>query len=136
MPPTRHSDPVAPELVTASSRKPHLLLVEDTPVNREVATGMLDILGHSVHAVENGRLALEVRRDRADDLILMDCQMPEMDGFTPPPPFVGRASVEGEVAHRVRRIIALTANADGGRSHPLSGRRDGRLSGQALCRTR
>ena len=125
--PTRHSDPVAPEPVTASSRKPRLLLVEDTPVNREVATGMLDLLGHSVFAVENGRLALEVLATERFDLILMDCQMPEMDGFTATAAIRRQESAAGG-CHRVP-IIALTANAmEGDRTRCLTAGMDDYLA--------
>ncbi|OQW33138.1 MAG: hypothetical protein A4E19_07305 [Nitrospira sp. SG-bin1] len=59
-----------------------ILLVEDNPVNREVACGMLDTFNCRIDTAENGREAL-VAVERADyALIFMDCQMPEMDGFT------------------------------------------------------
>lgn len=86
-----------------------ILLVEDTPVNRDVATGMLEILGHHVSAVENGRLGVEAAAQQPFDLILMDCQMPEMDGFA-----ATAAIRQQEALTDSRRhvpIIALTANA-------------------------
>ncbi len=61
---------------------PKILLVEDNAVNREVAVGMLESLGCTAHAAENGRLAIEAMNDDAYDAVLMDCQMPVMDGLT------------------------------------------------------
>lgn len=58
-----------------------ILLAEDNAVNREVAIGMLELLGCRAKAVDNGRLAAEAASGSHYDLILMDCQMPELDGF-------------------------------------------------------
>jgi signal transduction histidine kinase/CheY-like chemotaxis protein len=58
-----------------------VLLAEDTPTNQEVARAMLARLGCTVTVVSNGRAAVEAFRAQPPDLILMDCQMPEMDGF-------------------------------------------------------
>ncbi|MGI9407737.1 MAG: response regulator [Hyphomicrobiaceae bacterium] len=84
-----------------------VLLVEDSLVNQEVAREFLeDIVGEIVVA-NNGREAVEISQDMAFDLILMDCQMPEMDGFQ-----ATRAIREREqTAEKKIPIIALTANA-------------------------
>ncbi|MBI4002050.1 MAG: PAS domain S-box protein, partial [Nitrospira defluvii] len=58
-----------------------ILLAEDSPVNQEVAVGMLKLLGYEVDVAENGRQALVAADSENIDMILMDCQMPEMDGL-------------------------------------------------------
>ncbi|MDR0611443.1 MAG: response regulator [Planctomycetaceae bacterium] len=59
----------------------HILLVEDVKINIIVATTMLCALGHQVDVAENGIQALESMRKKEYDLVFMDCQMPEMDGY-------------------------------------------------------
>ena len=53
---------------------PRILLVEDNPVNREVAVGMLESLGCTIDAAENGWLAIEAMNTQAYDAVLMDCR--------------------------------------------------------------
>jgi PAS domain S-box-containing protein len=100
------------------SEQVRILLVEDNPVNREVACGMLETLNLRIDTAENGREAV-VAVERAEyALIFMDCQMPEMDGFTAtqlirereastPPP--SHLNVHRSVRHVP--IVALTAHA-------------------------
>ncbi len=84
----------------------HILLADDNRVNRAVAVGMLKKLNLTATCVENGLLALEAVRKQHFDLILMDCQMPEMDGFE------ATAKIRGDgVAAGQTPIIAMTANA-------------------------
>jgi len=85
-----------------------ILVVEDSPTNQEVAIGMLERLGHKVFLAENGLQALEFLRGESVDLILMDCQMPEMDGYA-----CTRAIREGYhgVACTDIPIVAMTAYA-------------------------
>jgi PAS domain S-box-containing protein len=89
-----------------------ILLADDNPVNREVAVCMLEQLGCQVVAVEHGRDAVAKTECARFDLVLMDCQMPEMDGFS-----ASKAIRDGE--QRTGRhvpIVALTAHAiDGDR---------------------
>src|SRR6266581_191782 len=59
----------------------HLLVVDDNKVNRLLLTRSLELQGHSVALAENGRVALEMLRRDGFDLILLDMEMPEMDGF-------------------------------------------------------
>jgi signal transduction histidine kinase/CheY-like chemotaxis protein len=89
------------------SRPRRILVAEDHPINQLVAVRQLEALGYEVMAVSNGIEALAVLEESDYDLLLMDCQMPEMDGY--------------ETARRLRRrlgekgsrlpIVALTAHA-------------------------
>ena len=85
-----------------------VLLVEDNPVNQEVARGMLISLGASVVSVCNGRAGLEALREKTFAVVLMDCHMPELDGYA-----TTRSFREWEERHESVRtpILALTANA-------------------------
>lgn len=58
-----------------------LLVVDDNKVNRLLLTRSLELQGHSVASAENGRIALDALRREAFDLLLLDMEMPEMDGF-------------------------------------------------------
>ncbi|MDR0391558.1 MAG: response regulator, partial [Planctomycetaceae bacterium] len=59
----------------------NILLVDDVKVNIMVANALLTSLGHNVHSVMNGVDALQTLREREFDMVFMDCQMPEMDGY-------------------------------------------------------
>ncbi|MCC6232367.1 MAG: response regulator, partial [Verrucomicrobiales bacterium] len=86
-----------------------VLLVEDHPLNQRVAGEMLDRLGARVDAVDSGPLALEAVRRKRYDLVLMDCQMPDMDGYE-----TTRRLREWEragAAHGRIAVVALSANA-------------------------
>src|ERR1700733_13951713 len=105
---------------------PKILLVEDNPVNREVAVGMLESLGCVAHAAENGWLALEEMNNDAYDAVLMDCQMPVMDGLTATAELRRREQNAGGAR---LPIIALTANAmEGDRERCLAAGMDDFLS--------
>jgi len=58
-----------------------LLVVDDNKVNRLLLTRSLELMGHSVASAENGRVALDMLRRESFDLLLLDMEMPEMDGF-------------------------------------------------------
>ncbi len=85
-----------------------LLLVEDNPVNRRVALAVLGRLGYRADAVTNGREAVWALAQANYDLVLMDCQMPEMDGYEATRTI--RAG-GGRVIDTSVPIVALTANA-------------------------
>ena len=105
---------------------PKILLVEDNPVNREVAVGMLESLGCIAHSAENGWLGLEAMNNDAYDAILMDCQMPVMDGLTATAELRRREQNTGGAR---LPIIALTANTmEGDRERCLAAGMDDFLS--------
>ncbi len=105
---------------------PKILIVEDNPVNCEVAAGMLETLGCSTRSVENGRLASELLGRERFDAVLMDCHMPVMDGMTATAEIRRREQSSGGA--RVP-IIALTANAmEGDRERCLAAGMDDFLS--------
>jgi signal transduction histidine kinase/DNA-binding response OmpR family regulator/HPt (histidine-containing phosphotransfer) domain-containing protein len=111
---------------TARAFVPKILLVEDNPVNREVAVGMLESLGCVAHAAENGWLALEAVNNDTYDAVLMDCQMPVMDGLTATAELRRREQNAGGAR---LPIIALTANAmEGDRERCLAAGMDDFLS--------
>ncbi|PVX36455.1 response regulator [Janthinobacterium sp. 78] len=100
--------PAPPDTGAAGLAPLRMLLVEDNAINQEIALAMLEDSGYDPTPADNGRRALALWERYPFDVILMDCQMPEMDGF--------------EATRRVRRmeaqqgrdrtpIIALTANA-------------------------
>jgi signal transduction histidine kinase/ActR/RegA family two-component response regulator len=102
-----------------------VLLAEDNQVNQMVATAMLESLGCQVDIANNGKEAVEAARNRVYDLVLMDCQMPEMDGFAATERI--RSSNKDVGLHLP--IVALTAYAmEGDRERCLAIGMDGYLS--------
>ncbi len=85
-----------------------LLLVEDNFVNQRVAVYMLSKLGHQVDVAMHGREAIDILSKARYDLVLMDCQMPEMDGFEAAR--VIRDPTSAVLDHAVP-VVAMTANA-------------------------
>ncbi|MCC6594194.1 MAG: response regulator [Xanthomonadales bacterium] len=89
----------------------HALLVEDNPVNRQVAQRLLSLIGISFDIAENGKEAFEMMGRGGFDVVLMDCQMPVMDGYTATR---SRRTLEAERSLPRIPIIAMTANAMAG----------------------
>ncbi|ATQ78328.1 hybrid sensor histidine kinase/response regulator [Massilia violaceinigra] len=104
--PVAHA-PVAP--TGRKLRRQRVLLAEDNPVNVEVATAMLDSLGLGVYCARNGAEALAAARTDGYDVVLMDCQMPVMDGFAATAEIRRHERECGRA--RTLPIIAITANA-------------------------
>jgi PAS domain S-box-containing protein len=89
-----------------------ILLAEDNPVNQAVATAMLNYFGCHIDVVEDGLGAVDAWASRHYDLILMDCQMPRMDGYEATREIRKRERLgEGKSRYRRVPIVALTAHA-------------------------
>ena len=101
---TRHT-------IAESRRSLRVLLAEDNSVNQQVAVAMLVKRGHAVHVAGNGREAVDAVRERDYDVVLMDIQMPELDGFE------ATAAIRALDKGKDLPIIGLTA-------HALSGERE------------
>jgi signal transduction histidine kinase/CheY-like chemotaxis protein len=89
----------------AKNGKLHILVAEDNPVNQLIIRGMLAKLGHEFIVVENGRLAVEKINEDDFDMVLMDCHMPEMDGY------LATQKIREIEKYAHIPIIAMTASA-------------------------
>jgi CheY-like chemotaxis protein len=119
-----------PALVTRHSlreevRSLRILLAEDNAVNQLLATRLLEKQGHHVATVGNGRAALERLEKETFDLILMDIQMPEMDGFEA----TAAIRKQEESTGKHLPIVAMTAHAmEGDRERCLAAGMDGYIA--------
>ena len=105
-PPTARARAAAPAARPAG-RRLRVLVAEDNLVNQRVAVGLLERAGHRAAVVENGRQALAALAREAFDVVLMDVQMPEMDGFEATAAI--RERERGTPRHVP--IVAMTAHA-------------------------
>lgn len=101
-----------------------ILLVDDSPVNREVATGLLEMFGHHVETATNGREALEILETQEFDAVLMDLEMPDMDGMTATRELRNRSNATPVIAMTAHAIAAcrdgcLEAGMDGYLTKPI-----------------
>jgi PAS domain S-box-containing protein len=92
--------------------RPLILVVEDNPVNQKVAAKMIEKLGYRVNVAANGREAVESLARISYDLVFMDCQMPEMDGFEATSVIRNQEASLQQAGGKPPRlpIIAMTAN--------------------------
>jgi signal transduction histidine kinase/CheY-like chemotaxis protein/HPt (histidine-containing phosphotransfer) domain-containing protein len=101
----------APAVVGESTPQARVLLVEDNPVNLAVARKLLSRIGIECDTAKDGRVAVDSVERNAYDVVLMDCQMPEMDGYEATREIRAREAASG----RPRLpIVAMTANAMAG----------------------
>ncbi len=100
-----------------AARRARILLAEDNEINQQVAVGMLEALGHRVDVVSDGAEAVAAVTNTDYDLVMMDCQMPKMDGF--------------EATAAIRRMATTGKRiADCGNDGQRHARRSGALPGR------
>jgi len=101
------SEPEPLQPLPKASRSLNIVLAEDNVVNRRLATALLEKHGHAVYSAENGREALAVLERERADVVLMDLQMPVMDGFEA----IRAIRAKEQRGGKRLPIVALTAHA-------------------------
>ncbi|WP_435275824.1 PAS domain S-box protein [Psychrobium sp. nBUS_13] len=94
-----------PQVATNKSAKGRLLLVDDNAINQQVAKGLLESQGYEVDVVDNGQLAVDAALSQSFELVLMDIQMPVMDGLA------AAKEIRKTYSDQQLPIIAMTAHA-------------------------
>ncbi|MBV8644081.1 MAG: response regulator, partial [Candidatus Eremiobacteraeota bacterium] len=94
----------------STGRDVAVLVVDDNAVNRKLTLQQLKRLGYGADVAENGRMAIDAVAERRFDLVLMDCEMPEVDGYTATRAIRASEATTGEHVP----IVAMTANAMAG----------------------
>jgi CheY-like chemotaxis protein len=103
---------VVPSLQTQQKHpNQKVLIVEDNPVNQSVAEHMLKRLGYQPATADSGEKALEMMQRNHYPIILMDCQMPDLDGYETTKKIREMESCEQSGSQHPCRIIAMTANS-------------------------
>ena len=105
----RSDENAAQDNLAGTSINANILVAEDNPVNQKLITEVLKIFGCQITLVENGRDAVSMYQQNQYDMVLMDCQMPEMDGFQATK--LIRSMEQETDADERAVIVALTANA-------------------------
>ena len=108
---TSAAEQISPQVINHKSQRAlRILLVEDNSLNQQVASGLLEDMGHAVTIAGNGREAVETFAEGVFDLVFMDIQMPEMDGYQ------ATAVIREEQQRSSIRvpIVAMTAHAMSG----------------------
>jgi two-component system sensor histidine kinase/response regulator len=124
----RSHGPEQDPLVPPAAHALHVLLAEDNHINQLVAIRILEKIGHSVNVINNGVEALACLDQENFDLVLMDIQMPVMDGLTA----TRKIREQESVTHRHTPVIAMTAHAmKGDRERCLSAGMDDYVSSQS-----
>ena len=116
----------ASTIIQDNEKKQKILLVEDVKVNIVVAKGLITSMGHELDVAENGLIALEKLRENDYNMVLMDCQMPLMDGYQCTQAI--RSGTSGVLNPKIP-IVAMTAHAmSGDREKCLEAGMDGYIT--------